>query len=372
MAEGGEQRLSPADAAPLLSVVLPNYNHADLVGRALNALLAQERPADEIIVIDDGSTDNSVAVIERFAARTPSIRCIKHAANKGVIAALAHGLQEACGKHVYFAAADDYVLPGFFEHALRELGRNPDVGLYCGETILVDGVTGRLSAVRPTVRPVHRRGRVEPAKVARRLRESDNWIVTGSAILRRDCVLWAGGFDTRLGTFADGFMVRKIALKYGFIFDRRYVSVWALLSTSVSRRTALELEKTKNVLDVVPRLIAADPIFPAWYADLFRNRWRFATCRLGLVADPIDKELVLAMGARTATERAILRKLLATPGRPIARMATLATLWYWLRPVGLLPLLQNGFATGLFRIGSAFRFGKARNMKLPSAAKRLC
>ena len=51
-----------------LSVVLPNYNHAKFIGRALAALLGQERAADEIIVIDDGSTDDSIAVIERIAA----------------------------------------------------------------------------------------------------------------------------------------------------------------------------------------------------------------------------------------------------------------------------------------------------------------
>ena len=55
-------------ATPSLSVVLPNYNHAKLIGRALAALLAQEHAADEIIVVDDGSTDDSVAVIERIAA----------------------------------------------------------------------------------------------------------------------------------------------------------------------------------------------------------------------------------------------------------------------------------------------------------------
>ena len=63
-------------ATPSLSVVLPNYNHAKLIGRALAALLAQKRAADEIIVIDDGSTDDSVRVIERIAAKAPAIRIL--------------------------------------------------------------------------------------------------------------------------------------------------------------------------------------------------------------------------------------------------------------------------------------------------------
>jgi glycosyltransferase involved in cell wall biosynthesis len=71
-----------------LSVVLPNYNHAKLIGRALEALLAQGRAADEIIVIDDGSTDDSVSVIDRFAAGAPSIRVLQNANNTGVIPTL--------------------------------------------------------------------------------------------------------------------------------------------------------------------------------------------------------------------------------------------------------------------------------------------
>ena len=96
-----------------LLVVLPNYNHAKFIGRALAALLAQARAADEIIVIDDGSTDDSMRVIERFAAKAPSINVLVNPSNRGVIPTLQRGLQAARGKYLYFAAADDFVLPGF-------------------------------------------------------------------------------------------------------------------------------------------------------------------------------------------------------------------------------------------------------------------
>ena len=127
------------------------------IGRALAALLAQERAADEIIVIDDGSTDDSVRVIERFAAGAPSIRVLHNPNNIGVIPTLQRGLQAARGKYIYFAASDDWVLPGFFELALRRLEANPDVGLFCGEAMLVDGRNNRPFAVRPAVRPTNAR-----------------------------------------------------------------------------------------------------------------------------------------------------------------------------------------------------------------------
>src|ERR1700687_483080 len=104
-----------------LSVVLPNYNHARFVGRALAALLGQQRTADEIIVIDDGSTDDSVRVIDGIAASAPAIRVLHNASNIGVIATLQRGLEAARGKYVYFAAADDWIFPDFFALALRRL-----------------------------------------------------------------------------------------------------------------------------------------------------------------------------------------------------------------------------------------------------------
>ena len=57
-----------------------------------------------------------------------------------------------------------------------------------------------------------------------------------------------------------------------------------------------DLQRTKYILDVVPTLIAADPGFPPWYANAFRDRWRFAACRLALQADPIERAVALRTG----------------------------------------------------------------------------
>ena len=57
-----------------LSVVLPDYNHGRLIGRAVAALLDQAKPADEIIIVDDGSTDDSRDRVEEIAARSPQVR----------------------------------------------------------------------------------------------------------------------------------------------------------------------------------------------------------------------------------------------------------------------------------------------------------
>jgi glycosyltransferase involved in cell wall biosynthesis len=348
-----------------LSVVLPNYNHGKLIGRALDALMAQERPADEIIAIDDGSTDDSVNVIQQFAAKSLSIHVLLNPANRGLIPTQLRGLQAARGKYIYFAAADDFVLPGFFKLALERLEADCASGLFCGEAMLIDGRNNRPFAVRPAVRPAMRAGRIDAAQVAELLRSTDNWILTGSAIFRRECVLAAGGFDERLGSFADGYLARKIALRYGFFFEPKLVAAWVIFSSSISRQAALDLQRAKQILDLTPKLIAADPGFPPWYAETFRKRWRFATCRLALQTDPVDRELILAMGGRSAAERAQLQRIMALPsGKPLS-LATLAYLWYRLRPTTLTGLLRTMLSMRAARAALGFRFRRFRSKTTP-------
>ena len=352
-----------------LTVVLPNYNHAILIGRALAALLAQGRAADEIIVIDDGSTDDSAHVINRFATKATSIRVLSNPSNIGVIPTLQRGLQAARGKYIYFAAADDWVAPGFFELALRRLEADPDVGLFCGEAMLVDGRNNRPFAVRPAVRPRMRAGRIDVPRVIQLLRSTDNWILTGSAIFRRECVDWAGGFDARLGSFADGFIARKIALRYGFHFEPMIVASWVVFPDSVSRTTARDLQRSNYILDAVPKLIAADSGFPSWYAAVFRDRWRFAACRLALQADPIDRAVVLELGAGSTAEKAKFELILALLPHRAARLVILAWLWYRLKPTSLTALLRTMLAMRGLRLTFGFRSGRIPGMTTATATR---
>ena len=88
---------------PSLSVVIPNYNRAALIGETLDNVLAQTRPPDEVIVVDDGSTDDSVKVIERYGKRVTLIR----QANAGPGAARNRGLAAARGELIQFMDSDD-------------------------------------------------------------------------------------------------------------------------------------------------------------------------------------------------------------------------------------------------------------------------
>jgi glycosyltransferase involved in cell wall biosynthesis len=332
------------DQAPTLSVILPNYNHGLLLPRAIRALLAQERRPDEIVIVDDGSSDNSRAVIEELGRSSPTLRVLWNRANRGAIPTLNRGIEAATGRYVYLAAADDWILPGFFKLALAALEANPDCGLFCGESLLVDGPTNRPTGVRPPARPAHRAGSISAGQTQALLRRIDNFILTNSCIFRRDCIAAAGHLDETLGPFADGIMARKIALTHGFYFVPRIVACWAVYPESYSRQAASDLDQARNFLNRIPARLAAGPAFPPWYADVFARRWRFATSRLALDAKPVDHQRVLAMGARSRLDRLVLRAIGALPSRSLAGVMMLAWLALRLRPTSLIALARTALA----------------------------
>jgi glycosyltransferase involved in cell wall biosynthesis len=335
------------NSPPTLSVILPNYNHGASITHALEALLAQERTAEEIIVVDDGSTDDSRDVIERFAAKTASIRPLYNAQNQGAIPTLTRGLEAASGRYVYFAAADDWVMPGFFKLAVGTLEENPTLGLFCGEAVLLDGASNEPFGIRPAVRPLNRAGSVTPDNACRLLKRTDNWILTGSSVFRRNAVISAGGLDQRLGSFADGFLARKVALSRGFYYAPQVVATWVVFPDSVSRRTALDPARAQDALETVPARLAADPVFPKWYPRVFQNRWRFATSRLALEAEPINYALLSTMGVRSRLDDIVLAKLCPRLHPKGARLTALAWLWFRLRPTTLTGLVRTAMANRL-------------------------
>jgi glycosyltransferase involved in cell wall biosynthesis len=327
----------------MLSVVLPSYNHGQLIARALKMLLAQERLPDEIIIVEDGSSDDSLNVVRDITECSSEVRfnLIVNKKNRGAVAALAQGLKAARGQYVYFAAADDWVLPGFFADALEALQKNPDMGLFCGEALLIQGNTGQPCGVRPAVRPIYQPGPINPNRVRELLASSDNWILTGSAIFRRDAIIAAGGFDNTLGSFSDGYLARKIALTNGFFFSPTLVSTWSIFPGSVSRQTVFNLDMAKNILEKVPAKLKSDDAFPHWYPQIFQDRWRFSTARLALAEHPPLISLVNTMASTTPMDRRVVTTIGRLPFDQLIQFLMLAWLWFRLQPLSLFEYLRT-------------------------------
>jgi glycosyltransferase involved in cell wall biosynthesis len=328
---------APNDS-PILSVVLPNYNHGSRILRAVTALLAQKRAPDEIVIVDDGSTDDSLRVIESLAAQAKVVRVIVNQTNEGVAAALSRGLDSCRGKYVYFAAADDWVLPDFFATVLPVLERYPEASLVCGESHLVSGHTGRSIGVRPVVRPSNGTKYFSPEMTAALLKRADNWILTGSTIFVRERAVAAGGFAADLGSFADGYLGRKVALTHGFCFVPRVMAVWQVFDDSFSRTTASDPAKAQRVIDNALAHFARDPVFPRWYGALFSRRLQFGFARLAAATQPINKAILAQASMRRPADRMFIA---AADRLPAIRPMLLGWLWLRLWPMNPLLVLRS-------------------------------
>ncbi len=123
---------------PRLSVIMPNYNHGSYITEALEAVVRQSFTPFEFIICDDGSTDNSVEIIQEFADRYPFIRFVKNEKNLGALTTSGRLFELAKGDYIYPAAADDKILPGFFEKSMRLLVEYPQAAICSTLSFIID------------------------------------------------------------------------------------------------------------------------------------------------------------------------------------------------------------------------------------------
>ena len=121
-------------ATPLLSLVVPVYNVAPFLERCLESLAAQDLERMEIVLVDDGSTDDCPAMLARHAARHPQLRVIRRE-NGGLSAARNTGLDNARGSYLAFADSDDWIEPGYYARLL-ELARANDLDMAHGNAMV--------------------------------------------------------------------------------------------------------------------------------------------------------------------------------------------------------------------------------------------
>lgn len=233
--------------AASLTVILPNYNHSRFLARAISALQRQDLAPSEILIIDDASTDDSVAVIKRLATSCPAIRLLRNEHNLGTVPSLNRGISESRGKYIYFAAADDLVLPGFFSNALAVLEKYQQAAFSCGDCEIVNE-SGTVLTICPAARPTQHAAYLAPCAIPGLLRLIDNWALTSTAILRRDLVLSAGSLDSDLASFADGFLLRKLALRHGFCFIPSIMAKWMARAEGYSRSIAADSAQIAEVI----------------------------------------------------------------------------------------------------------------------------
>lgn len=184
---------------PVLSIIIPTYNNAQFLSQAIDSVFTQNFPACEIIVVDDGSTDETQSVLTRYAQR---IRYV-YQANAGSAAARNVGIGLARGSYVVLLDADDWLLPGKFAAQVGMLEKRPFLGLVHSGWRLVD----ERGQVIDEVQPWHE----VPVL------DLDAWVwhkpvQMGAMMFRRTWLEQVGGFDPELRQSQDVDLLLRLAL----------------------------------------------------------------------------------------------------------------------------------------------------------------
>ena len=236
--------MKETDAPPLVSVIVPAYQAASTLGRALDSALAQDYPALEVIVVDDGSTDATRPLVEAYVARDPRVRYYWQA-NLGVGAARNTAVAHAQGEYLALLDADDAWLPGKLRLQAEVLRRHPAIGLVFSDSRHVDVVTGRSRLFFELYARALRQMQVEGVPPhpdvfritsdARRTLFGSGLINTATVVLRASLFQQAGGFATAWLGPEDLDLWLRVARMSELAFCTRQFTVRYLQATSGSR-----------------------------------------------------------------------------------------------------------------------------------------
>jgi len=198
-----------------VSVVIPTYNRGDVLMNAVASVLAQTRPPAEVIVVDDGSRDDTA---DRMAALTdPRVRYLRQD-NAGVSAARNTGVRAACGDVVAFLDSDDVWKPDKLAHDLDVLERHPEVDAVFTDLDKRDGEAYVGSFARdcpPFVRLLARHAGADPVvlepRELRLLLLEEVPIMPSAFAIRRAVFERVGGFDTTWRSWEDWELFLRLA-----------------------------------------------------------------------------------------------------------------------------------------------------------------
>jgi glycosyltransferase involved in cell wall biosynthesis len=254
--------------APLVSIVIPCYDQGRYLGDAIASACRQSHQHVEVLVVDDGSTDDTA----RVAAAHPAVTYLRQD-NAGTAAARNHGLRVSRGEFVVFLDADDRLLPDAVAAGIAYLSAYPDAAFVTGHVRLIDeaGTAG--------VVPDQDHG---PAGHAALLRWNYIW-TPGVVTYRRSAVEAAGGFDSSAGGSADFELNVRLARRLPIACHHRVVLEYRQHGANMTRDPAHMLRSAVAVRRRERRHVRSRQAREAWRAGLQEARATFGAALIDRV-----------------------------------------------------------------------------------------
>lgn len=241
-----------------ISIVVPVYNRAGTIAATLQSAIAECREGDEIILVDDGSKDDSNAVIQELAAGNPLIRAV-HQENRGVSAARNHGALLVHNDIIMFLDSDDEILPGALDRVREVFREKID---FCWSSVKYQAHDGAT--------------RIKHFSNAERLRNPLNYVIYLASsycfCMSRDAFARTGGFDENIRSVVDTELALRLrGMNYRIIETPCFQINTGTTENQLTRNDASRIRSLRHIADKHRHLLESDPeCNRAIYRSLFK------------------------------------------------------------------------------------------------------
>lgn len=228
------------DTLPLISVVIPTFNGQDRIGNALLSVVGQTYKNIEIIVVDDGSTDNTQKILDDIAQKGVKIKIIKNKENIGFVKSLNKGINEASGKYIARLDDDDIWYDAKKLQKQVEFLENKKDYVLVGGGIIIESAGEKKEIIRYLF--------PEKDQDIRKSILAYNLFAHSAVVFLKRAFVQCGGYDQEFGFFADMDLWLKLGAIGKFYNFKEYFTVYLDKETGFKKYSSRDLQIRRKLM----------------------------------------------------------------------------------------------------------------------------
>ena len=243
-----------------VSIVIANRNHSGYLRELLSDIFAQTLKADEVIIVDDCSTDDSRSMLAEISAAHPSVKVLLNSENRGTNFSANRGMKEAKGEFITFHSARNRLTPGFLEASVTMLNQFPSAAFCCSFFGHIDTLTGGVGSGDPGWSNIPRyfsSGELADVKPA-------GSIPGHSSVYRKNLFEACGAHPEELAWHSDWFTTQVVAARFGVCYIPAALAFIRLNDPKSYSATGMRDWEKQRV--IVRRIL--DKLLSAEYSDV--------------------------------------------------------------------------------------------------------
>ena len=238
---------------PKVTVIVPNYQHEVYLNQRLQSILGQGFQDFEVLLLDDGSSDGSAAILADYASKQVHWQFEPNKENSGSpFKQWQKGIEKAQGEYIWIAESDDWAHPDLLQTLVGLLDNNPQAGIAYAQSILVDETGLELNSYEENLRFIYKSAAWQKNFVKKGKEACREWLFfhnpipnASGALFRKEAILAAGGPDLNMRLNGDWHLYAKILLQYDLAFSAKALNFFRVhqktqRSKSIKRASVYE------------------------------------------------------------------------------------------------------------------------------------